>query len=178
MTTLKDVRLTEYFTLAEATWSDTLNGYVECKPHQLYLHKQIAATITHLFRDPYGKTLIKSGQRNTIIHKHLKQQGYKPSKTSDHFFADTMNYFATGAWDVALPDFDIYRAFMEIYKERRFYVNLRVKEIIYYEDRHIVHVANSPSLLFNHRFSKEAGLHDRNIFYISPRHGKYKPYRG
>jgi len=96
---------------------------------------------------------INSGIRDKVIYNALKERGYNPSKTSDHFFQSRLNPIGRGAADITWPNVKIpnvsFNRFLKIaYEIIINKMDTVLNQCILYKNKDFIHVSMSPELSF------------------------------
>lgn len=136
------MRLTKNFDLSEFV----VSAGIKIKPtdEQLFCLDKLCKNILQKIRDKFGLVKITSGLRNMESHNKLIRQGYKASRTSDHFAWSSANPIGTGAADFIVPGKNMLKVFHWIID------NLFDKcgQIIYHEDENFIHISNHLNEIF------------------------------
>ena len=160
-------KLSKNFNLDEFTESAGL--VIKPTIQQEFCLEVLCKQILQPIRDYWGPVKITSGLRNEESYKKLIEKGYPASKTSDHFAWSSINPKGTGAADIYCPGKDTEELFHWIIKN----LYHMCRQIIYYPDMNVVHVANHFNLIFT---AKDDISTDRRI--MIKRNGlPFKPYQ-
>lgn len=161
-----DKKLSKNFNLSEFTTSAGLT--IKCSDQQEFCLQTLCFEILQPIRDQFGSVKITSGLRSEESYKKLIAQGYPASKTSDHFAWCTINPKGTGAADFYCPQKNTKEVFHWVIK------NLydKCRQIIYYPDMNVIHVANNFNLIFK---AKDDISNERRVM-IKSAGETFKPY--
>lgn len=131
---------------------------------QMLMLKNICEEILEPIREFCSSRIkIRSGMRTLHDYVRLKDQGYHPSETSDHFFGTPITLsnsdkikkygkvylFSVGAVDIEFLDTKTEEAFLKILSRRE---KFKVGQIILEKMNSFwIHISNPPTLVFSDR---------------------------
>jgi len=136
------MKLTKNFSLEEFT---TAAGII-IKPtkEQIYCIEVLCQGVLQPIRNRFGPVKVTSGLRDEETYKILRQRGDPVSRTSDHFAWGDVNPRGTGAADIALYRTNIHSVFDWVIDN----LDDHFRQVIYYPNKNVIHVANSFSKIF------------------------------
>ena len=159
------MKLSKNFSVKEFTTSAGM--VIVPTDEQIFCLRTLCNNLLQPIRDEFGSVNITSGLRNLESYHRLITQGYPASKTSDHFAWCTANPKGTGAADIHVAGTDTECVFNWIIDN----LYAKIRQVIYYPNKNIVHVSNS----FENIFAKKDSMEKKRRVMIY-KNGKYKPH--
>ena len=153
---LKKYKVSEHFTLWEFAYSRqadriTLHPEDPLQSIQIALVKYLCNHLLEVLRTIKNVPLrVNSGIRDEETYRVLKEQGYHPSRTSDHFYLNPFWQFGVGACDfVPVVDYhDVFQVTWEIFIKGKEILKGKYGQIIFYDSPVFIHISNPISLVY------------------------------
>jgi len=170
-----NIQVSNNFWSDEFTWSSTAQIRVIPTRTQLWMLRNLVRNILQPGRDKFGKFTINSGIRDKRIFDALHVANYNPSFRTDHSYGDHLVYpFGVGAADF-VPEqadlWDVFRWYIQQDKEGK----ITLGQVIIYEDKGMIHIANPKTLVYTPSFVRLIGVKEK---YLVNRNKQFHVYSG